>query len=365
MHIPFKFNFPRDGVVLFNSAGEASNGKLKIKCNITADPGSKIVVNGVLCTSNLTTYTAEITLDKFRNVIYAKDLDSNEEQVLTVFYAKDAHMKYQFSLDDNIWCFQNIAKNQHIYNSVFEEPYLALLKTMHDRYGTKFHMNIYYECPEFGGFDITQMPDKYKSEWEYNSDWLRMSFHARANEPDRTYIRGTYDEVLLYAEKVHNEIIRFAGEKTLNLKTTTIHWGDTTVEGCRALRNLGVRLFAGSFNPLAKARNNAPVAYYLGAEECFLLDTYGAYYDKKEDMFFRRGGTGTQHTPLDQMADNYAYYTKTHPLYTYRAMCVHEEYFYPFYKAYMPNYYERFDTAIKWHVENGFKSEFAADVFGI
>ena len=55
--------------------------------------------------------------------------------------------KYRFSLDDNIWVFRDIARNN--YSSIFENDYLALLKSIHEEFGTKIQLNVYYETEGF------------------------------------------------------------------------------------------------------------------------------------------------------------------------------------------------------------------------
>ncbi|MGI6562613.1 MAG: hypothetical protein ACOX3Q_08655 [Clostridia bacterium] len=350
------FAFPVDGVMLTDAAGKKTEEGLKIRCIVNAAQGRRITINGVPCAYNTSQYTADVLLKGYKTRLVARDEDSKEETFIEVFYLKNAHKKYRFSLDDNIWCFQNLAKRQRDYKSLFEDPYLNLIKTMHDKYGTKFHLNIYYECPEFGGFNLTQMPDKFKSEWAYHSDWLRLSFHANANLPDRPYIRGTFDQVKLEHERVADEIIRFAGEEAFSRLVTTVHWGDATLETVRALRSCGVKAFVGSFR--YHDPDNVSIRYYLNAEQCALLNIYGFYYDKQEDVYFVRYGASMQHIPLSDIPKDFEIFQKQHPLYTFKELCVHEQYFYPHYIKYMPDYYERFDTAIRWCVENGYRPSF-------
>jgi len=59
---------------------------------------------------------------------------------------------------------------------------------MHRKYGTKIHHNLYYQT---AGFNLSQMPAKFRAEWQQNADWLRLTFHARANEPDRPYVHSS------------------------------------------------------------------------------------------------------------------------------------------------------------------------------
>lgn len=358
---PLDFAFPKDSVMLMDAAGKPCDGGLKITCVINASPDRKLVVNGVPADTGWNDYTADILLSDFKNIITVTDTETGESESITVYYLKKAHKKYRFSLDDNIWCFRNLAAYQHIYDSIFEEPYLALLKCMHDRYGTKFHMNIYYECPEFGGFNLTQMPDKYKDEWRANSDWLRLSFHANANMPDRPYIRAGFDQVKFEHDRIVDQILRFAGEEAFAGPVLTVHWGDATVDTVRALRSSGIRAMVGSFRD--SDPRNICIKYHLTAEQCSLMNTYGFWYDKNEDMvFFKYGGGSAQNLPLDKIHSSFDNYCENIPLYTFREICVHEGYFYPFFSGYKCDYYERFDMAIRWAVEHGYEPAFVSEL---
>ncbi len=357
-----EFAFPADCVMLTDAAGTPCADGLEINCIINAAPDLQLLVNGTPAIPGGNQYTAKVLLKNFKNVIAIYNVKTGEREAITVYYLKTAHKKYRFSLDDNIWFIQNIAKNQHIYSSLFEDPYLKLLKTMHDRYETKFHVNIYYECPEFGGFNLTQMPDKYKDEWKANSDWLRLSFHANANLPDKPYIRGTFEQVKFEHDRIVDQILRFAGEEAFAGPVLTVHWGDATVETVRALRSSGIRAMVGSFRYADPA--GVTIKYHLNAEQCALMNIYGFWYDKAEDMVFFKYGSGasTQHDPLDKLHSGYDQFCKDHPLYTFREFCVHEQYFYPHFERYMPDYYDRFDTAIRWAVERGYKPTFVSDL---
>ena len=118
--------------------------------------------------------------------------------------------KYRFSIDDNIWVFKDLARNN--YSSIFENLYLDLLKSVHERFGTKIQLNIYYKTD---GFNLSEMPDRYKGEWESVSDWLRLSFHAYSD--NTRYNDCDYETMKRDVELVHSEILRFAGKKIIEL----------------------------------------------------------------------------------------------------------------------------------------------------
>ena len=191
-----KFIKPVDGDMLNNLSGKLYCDSLEIVVKIAADKGRNITVNGVPATYNAGEYSAKVCLDGYRNTIEAVDTGSGNSMKMGIYWLKEVAGKYRISVDDNIWFLQDIAKNADTYKSIFDNPYLAVYKNVHDTYGTKVHFNIYMECPEFGGFNLTQMPDKYKREWQANASWLHLSFHARKNFPDKPYVETDYSTMI-------------------------------------------------------------------------------------------------------------------------------------------------------------------------
>ncbi len=230
---------------------------------------------------------------------------------------------------------------------------------MHDRYGTKFHVNIYRHCPEHGGFDLTMMPECYKPEFRFNADWLRFSFHADANLPDHPYLFGTYEQYYRECSWVNEQILRFAGEEAFAQSVTTVHWGDGPSEVVRAARDLGIRVLV--LSGIEGNPGNITIAMDLDARQCALLNQYGVIYSPKTDMFYLRYGAGIQHVKLETIEQDTVQWEKTHPLYRFRELCVHEEYFYPDYSHYMPDYPERFDTALRSVTAHGYKPAFISE----
>lgn len=357
-----EFHFPRDGVMLTEAAGERIGDTLKIKVIFIASSGRKLEVNGVPMENyNHGLYQAFYTLENYKNTLEVVDTESGQKWAIDVFFLKNGYKKYRFSLDDNIWFLQNLTENKDNYKSMFEDPYLALLKSIHDKHGSKFHVNIYYETPRHGGFNLTQMTDKYKDEWKANADWLRLSFHANADAPDRPYISATYEQAYFEMDRVHKEILRFAGEEAFAKTVTTIHWGECTVEALKAFRDLGVKAFICSANWDSEGAKD--IRMHCNAEQCALIKKYGYYYDKDFDVYLFRYNGGIQKCKTENIKAQCDTQVVTYPYYVFRDFCLHEQYFYPEYHAHIPDYYERLDAAASWCVENGFEATFMDDVF--
>ncbi len=358
-----EFHFPRDGVMLTYTAGErVENDNLKIKVIFLASDNRKLTLNGQpMENSTHGIYRAFITLENFKTNLKIVDTESNEEWTADVFFLRKGYKKYRFSLDDNIWFLQNLNENKDVYKSMFEDPYLALLKSIHDKYGSKFHINIYYETPRHGGFNLSQMTDKYKDEWKANSDWMRLSFHANADLPNRPYINATYEQAHFEMERINKEIIRFAGEEAFSKTIATVHFGDCTVEGAQAFRDLGVKAFVSSY---AWNRDNVcDIRMYCDAEQCAILNKYGFYYDKELDIYHFSYNGGIQRTAPERIPAQFDRQLQDKPYYEFKDICLHEQYFYPEFKNHMPDYYEKLDAAATWCSEHGYEPIFMDELF--
>jgi hypothetical protein len=342
---------PIDGDMLNERDGMAAGSSLFVQVMVAADPEHEITVNGKTAAGSAGIYTAQVELDQYSNRIEAIDKTSGTSEAIIVYRLLNYTGKYRLSLDDNIWFLRDIAKNAAGCKSIFENPYLGFYKQIHDEFGTKVHFNIYYQTE---GFDLSQMPDKYKPEWRDNADWLRLSFHALQDTPDMPYISAGYDEMKRDCGKVQEQIIRFAGEEVLG-PVTTLHWGEATVEGCRALRDLGYKCQVGDFN----VDNDLPaVSYYLDVEKRRHINKRFIWKDNREDIIFFRSAIIIDCQKLENIAgflDNiHADPQKS----GYMDLLIHEQYFYPDYVNYQSNYRDKVRTSVKWAVEKGYKPEF-------
>lgn len=244
------FVFPIDGDCLNEYDGEMRDGKLYVKVQVSSD--SPVRINGQMAKPLGAYYEAEVCLESKKNRIQA--INAQETKEICVYQLQNCTGKYRLSSDDNIVFLWDINQNQDTYISIFDNSYLAMYKKAHDLYGAKVHLNLFYEMPEEcsyfevkrGYFDLSMMTDRFKEEWQANSDWLKLNFHAKSDEPACPYKDTDYNRIYEDCKKVQQEIIRFAGKETLS-EETTIHWGACTYEGVQAVRDLGIKILAGYF----------------------------------------------------------------------------------------------------------------------
>lgn len=249
--------------------------------------------------------------------------------------------KFCFTVDDNIRCFKQLTCG--VYDSIFEHPYLGVYKRLHEQLGLKVQLNLFYEVEKF---NLSDMTERYKAEWQENSDWLKLSFHSRV-ENVKPYEFSKYDEVYRDCAKVQREIVRFASPSAL-ARTTTIHYCLATNDGIKALKDNGVAGLLGLYGD-----ENCPRTSYCNTE--------------KEREEIRRGGIvfndGIGYAGIDVVLNNFSVEEILSRLNLLKdrefiKVMIHEQYFYSDYRFYQPDFEEKLRKTFDFLSNNGFKSVF-------
>lgn len=349
---------PIDGDMLHARDGITEEDRLEVTVTIKAPADSVIGVGGIRAVYNKDVFTVTVYLKEYENRIEARDEKTGEMASVTVYRLKNFAGGYRLSIDDNIWFLRDIHQNAGKYRSIFDNPYLAFLKEVHDRFKTKIHLNLFYQTD---GFTLSQLSDEFKNEWRAQSDWLRLSFHALQEFPDKPYRKAGYDEVKKDCDLVMSEISRFAGKELMG-PVTTLHWGESTVEGSRALRDAGYKGQLGYFN----VDDELPaVSYYLSVKQRRHIKKRFIWKDNKEGIVFIRSSIVIDKTELPAIRPFLNSYKQRGGLPPYVDLLVHEQYFYPFYEAYQPDYRERILEAVLWAQDNGYQPAFLSEcIFG-
>ncbi len=250
-------------------------------------------------------------------------------------------MYYRFSIDDNIWFLRDLSLSE--YASIFDHPYLALLKRLHDTYGARFQFNIYYETE---GFDLSQMTDRYRPEWEKASDWLRLSFHGRYDIGEPPYINASYDEAFADCSAVHREILRFAGDKSLSY-FTTIHYCQASDEAKRAFFDCGLRGLVGLF----AEGNSCYGRSYPDFSEPFKYSEEDGVYYFINDMIINLFPLSGIVPHLSRLGGK-----------EFIEVMIHEQYFYPYYPYHQPDFAEKVEECVRYLTLAGRKCVFLEEL---
>jgi hypothetical protein len=260
----------------------------------------------------------------------------------------------RFSVDDCIWFLRDTAL--YAERSIFENGFLGFWRQMHERHGLKVQFNVYYEDLDTG-WTLAQMPDCFRDEWRAHADWLRLTFHARADKPDMPYVASGYEQVARDCRLVTDHIGRFAGEEVLSA-CTTLHWGMATREGCRALRENGIEALVGYF----EFRDGKPwVAYHLNEERTRYLNTHDTWRDDEAGLLFIKHDLVLNLYPASEIVPRLdAIYADAEQSEVLELM-IHEQYFYPGYSSYQLDAAEKVRLAAEWVAARGYRPAFYED----
>jgi len=351
---PLRITEPVDGAILNHNDGETTATGLRILVQGSSRLAGPVRINNLNVPVRDGRFEAAITLSDRETKIVAEG--GGRRHQITVFWDRDSFKRYRVSTDDNIWCLKDIALNAATYNSIFDNAYLGFWRQMHEKYGAKVHFNIYYETQ---GFNLSQMPDEFRPEWQKNADWIQLTFHARANDPDRPYIHASPEKVRQDYHLVTGEIERFAGKELLS-PITTVHWGTITRAAARALHAEGVRGLVGYFE---QSDDLPSVCYYLPLAQARYLMGRDYWKDMQEDLFFIRHDMVINLFPLADIVPRLEQVAADPHQAEIMELMIHEQYFYPDYVAYEPDYRQRVERAIAWVSEHGYKPVFYSDGF--
>lgn len=140
----------------------------------------------------------------------------------------------KFSVDDATEILMEIAVND--YDSIFESDRLSLFKRMHDEYDLDVTLFLF---EKLGSFDLANFPDKYKDEFEQNSDWLKLGWHGIDDgNPQESGYSG--DDLVQSYCNTTDAIIRFAGKKSLSKELRVHFWYTDGSDTIRYLAQKGI-----------------------------------------------------------------------------------------------------------------------------
>lgn len=305
--------------------------------------------------------------------------------------------KVFFYVDDVIWVYRDLTRQKP--KSMFDNPYMAMLKKAHDEYGFKVQLNSFYRTDYFYGsdeFTLSEMTDAYKEEWKANADWLKIGFHAKQEFPDYPYVNGVYEYVKKDFNEIFTEVRRFASEENIGWAVTP-HWTVISRQGVLALKDCGIKLitaingqerfeFDGDKSILPYGHYGRYIQNKMPETALFTRDTKDvaircslcsynvipgelydeynttlkAYYDKETDMHFKiLNNTGALNLrTMDEVIETYSPSIGKE----YIGAMTHEQYFYEDYFAYQSDYADKLYKMAEYLTGNGYEFIFAHEL---
>ena len=353
----------RSGAVLDYTFGRETDDALEIPIQGLADSRAFVTIDGVPATRMDRQFigTARLTKRINKVAIRASSQSGEQIQTITLVWDKKAFKRYNFALDDNSFFLTEIAREHP--KSLFDHFYLRALQEINRKYGTCFTLNCFYRN-DYAGFEMKDFPDCYKSEFEDNSNWLKLAFHSYSEFPARPYQHATPQKLAADYDLIASEIIRFAGEKTL-IAPTNIHWAMQPPDTFRVLRKRGMRVNTASFimegerNADGKETRYCDVNLFFEKDVSEYVATHLVFYDRFHDLFLFPDALICNLTPLERIESEMDRLFIHNPYYsTAFALLSHEQYSYPTYSYYLPDHLQRIERACKHATEAGYQPVF-------
>ena len=357
----------RNGTVLNAEHGRESGDCLEIMVEGFLESPGPVTVNGVTVMEDSQLFHIPVSLDREFNEIVAKTRNNHGEfqQSVKVVWDRKSFKRYNFFIDDNIFFLTDICKNKP--NSLFDHFYLKRLKDIHRKYGTKFTLNLFYRN-DHHPFELKDFPGSYKAEWRDNADWLKLSFHAYSEFPDRPYQNATPAKLAADYDLLHTEVVRFAGEETFQ-PPDVVHWGMALPEAFYVLKERGVKVLCGEFINAKtfvgeKDRNSqtTDIGYYRDKDTALYLLHHHLLYDFEHELLFVKGDVCCNLLTREEIAEKLTVSCQR-PGHTTLNLLTHEQYSFDYYHNFIPDHFDRMEAAVRIATEHGYQPVFFHDGF--
>lgn len=196
----------------------------------------------------------------------------NESPVSTTdkTYENDSYF-FHFSFDDTMVCLKNLTDDAK-YESVFDEPFLNLLQTMHNNYGAKFSLYAYND-------NLKNVTSKYKDELRSACKWLKFGIHSTSHN-ERFFKTATYEQGKKQWNIFVNEIVRITGSTMSIDRMPRLHYW----EGCEDAM-LGMRDANSGALGFLSGDHTYP-SYYLSKEKHLYAYNHDHIIDYKNGFVF-------------------------------------------------------------------------------
>lgn len=364
----------RNGEILSARHGKETATELMIELRGIASVQSAVKVNGIPAERNDREFHLQLPLrEKINRVtVSAKDKFGERTQTIVLVWDKASFKRYTVRIDDNSFVFTDLVRNK--YDSLFDHFYLKYLKDLHEKYGSKFILKCFYENahdPE--KTNLSQVPDCYRAEFEKCSDWLHLAFHAWAEFPDRPYQHCTTERLAHDYDTTTAELRRIAGEKCCT-PPTNVHWAMLEPRNFSFMRSRGLKILTSSgfmSNRIivdgrieTLEQGGCDIGFFYEQDVARHMLEKRCFYDADFDLFLSRTFFCFNiDTPEEIEAKIRAEDAKG--LSDVLESIGHEQYAYPFYEMYLPDYYKRLETSCRIPAELGYKPVFFQDgIFG-
>lgn len=339
-------DFPVNGELINHAhdiSGNVTPSAIEIEVRGTTVPGRKVSINGILAEPDEEgAFNIPVTLEAtFPELVIDDGTDVVMVRPVCDF---SLEKRYNFFIDDNSFFLTEIVRNG--YQSIFDSFYLGFLRRLHNDYGMKVTLNTFFRN-DHDPFLLTEVPERYKDEWAGNADWLRFAPHSYSEFPDHPYTKAFPEKLPEHFDAITEQICRFAGDGSVIAPVILHFYGVDNDDSMHFLRKYGMKYFS------------RPESFWKDLREKYGRDFFG-FYDFEHEMLQIPVEFMCNLLTAEQIREylNSMYRKPGKNIINFGS---HEQYSYPYYSNYLPDHFERIETAVKSLHENGFESIFLSD----
>ena len=339
-----QLNFPINGEVINPTyLSKSANGglELPIRGTITDEIPEQLFINGAPVTINGNVFPGGIMP---RNGFNHLRIDAADDSLEVKFYYDDTlEKRYNFFIDDNSFAFTEITRKRP--QSIFDIHYLGKLKEFHEKYQACFTLNSFFgNDHDAAHWTLDELPTEYRQEWEANSNWLKIAFHADSEFPGAPYGKAYPEQYKIHHHKfVTCAKDKFGGDTLIEPVLTHFYDISDAVSRHYAVAQ-GMRFYCtrqSFFDDLQQRYQRKFTAMYDFEFRQFLIPV--VLFCNLEDQ-----------TALSEKLTRAC----EEPHTTLINIGSHEQYSFEYYSNYIPDHFERIELALKIFSEHKFKPTF-------
>ena len=349
-------------------SGESLLQGEKTKDDLSYPEGTKFIVISTDSINSNTLY-AELMTDEIADGIKQNTEDighlklavQQNTEALKNINSLNAKGFLHFSFDDTIYTLKDIKDKG--YSSIFDQPFFAVLKSLHDKFGAVFSCYCFLDYKEDGEivFSLEDFNEPKVGELKENSSWLKFGLHSKDGETN--YASGTQENAKTDYDRFINQIVRITGSvESIDLCPRLQNFAGNLIT-CQTMRDAScgiIGLLSADYSETGGEPNtDISQGYYLTDPATKFIAKKGKWFDLENQLWFFPSNLRLDNTVsanITTYMDKFLTIEKWGRA-SIIVMYAHENQMFKN-GSLNEDYTKRFENCCQWAVDNGYSFDF-------